>query len=73
MPVLRAHNLPRLKTLLGKERRFFATVTDEERTWQTRSVRSVAQCVEWNENVDAWYEISYFGSYIHTSEPPAGL
>jgi hypothetical protein len=51
-PVLRAHNLPRLKTFLGRKRRFYATVTDEERTWKTRPVRSVAQRVEWNEAVN---------------------
>jgi hypothetical protein len=28
------------------------TLTDGEKTWQTRSVWSVAQRVEWNESVD---------------------
>jgi hypothetical protein len=51
--VLRAWNLPHLGALLGKERRFFATVTDGERTWRSRPVRSVAQCAEWNEDVEA--------------------
>jgi hypothetical protein len=53
LPVLRAQNLPRLKTLLGwKKPRFYATVIYGGRTWQTRSVRGVAQRVEWNENID---------------------
>jgi hypothetical protein len=51
--VLRASNLPHLSALLGKERRFFATVTDGKRTWRSRPVRSVAQCAEWNEDVEA--------------------
>ncbi|KAH9960961.1 hypothetical protein BGW80DRAFT_922078 [Lactifluus volemus] len=52
--VLRAHNLPRLKTLLGKKRQYHVTVTYEERTWESRPVRSVAQRVEWNEVVDTF-------------------
>jgi hypothetical protein len=63
-PVLRAHNLPRLKTLLGKKRQFYVTVTYGESAKRTRSVRSVAQRVEWNEAVDALCEISYSNSYI---------
>ncbi|KAH9956321.1 hypothetical protein BGW80DRAFT_267342 [Lactifluus volemus] len=52
--VLRAQDLPRLKTFLGKKRRFHVTVTYGERTWESRSVRSVAQRVEWNDIVDAF-------------------
>jgi hypothetical protein len=58
MPVLRAQNLPRLKTL-GK---FYATVTDSARTWQTRSVQSVGNRAEWNENLDTLWVIPYFDS-----------
>jgi hypothetical protein len=50
--VLKAHNLPRLKSLLGKDKRFYVTVTYKERIWKTRPVRSATQRVEWNEKVD---------------------
>jgi hypothetical protein len=53
LSILRAHNIPRLKSFLGENRRFYATVTHGERTWRSRPVRRVAQRVEWNENVDA--------------------
>jgi hypothetical protein len=53
LSVLRAHNLPHLKSLPGKERRFYVTVTSGEKKWQTRSMQSVDQHVEWNEKVDA--------------------
>ncbi|KAH9953284.1 hypothetical protein BGW80DRAFT_1451619, partial [Lactifluus volemus] len=52
--VLKAHNLPRIKTPLGRKRQFYVTVADGQRTWQTRSVRSVGQRVEWNENIEAF-------------------
>jgi hypothetical protein len=50
--VLRAHNIPRLKTILGESSRFYATVTYGENTWQSQPVRKVSQRVEWNESVD---------------------
>ena len=51
--VLRAHNLPLLKNFVGKQRQFYVAVTYAARTWRTRSMRSVGQGVEWNENIDA--------------------
>jgi hypothetical protein len=51
-PVLRAYNLPRVKTFFGKGAQFYATVTYGERTWRTRSARRVAQIVEWNESFE---------------------
>jgi hypothetical protein len=51
--VLRAHNLPRLKTLFGKKRRFYVTVTDGMITKKTTAVRSVEQAVEWDEKLNA--------------------
>jgi hypothetical protein len=65
MPVLGVQNLPRLKTL-GRNRRFYATVTDGARTWRTRFVRSVGNRVEWNESVDTWV-LSYFYVYLRLS------
>ena len=59
LSVLRAHNLPHLKTFLGKQRLFYATVTYGERTWRTQSARSVAQRVEWNESLEMSGAISY--------------
>jgi hypothetical protein len=67
--VLRAHNLPRLKGLLGKDKRFYATVTYRERIWQTRSVRSAAHSVEWNENVDTLWEMFYLYFHIQLTLP----
>jgi hypothetical protein len=67
--VLRAHNIPRLKTLLGEKKRFYATVTYGERKWQSRPVRGVANRVEWNENIDTLWEMSNFYSYVQTEYP----
>jgi hypothetical protein len=50
--VLWAHNLPRLKTLFGKKRRFYVTVTDGMITKKTTTVRSVEQAVEWDEKLN---------------------
>jgi hypothetical protein len=58
LSVLRAKNLPRLKTFLRKKRKFYATIIYRETTTRTRSVRSMGQCVEWNERMDALWEIS---------------
>jgi hypothetical protein len=66
MPVLRAQNLPRLKTL-GRKRSFYVTVTDGARTWQTRSVQSVGNRVEWDENLDTLWVMSYFYFYLRLS------
>ncbi|KAF8815814.1 WD40 repeat-like protein [Phlegmacium glaucopus] len=52
--VLRAHKLPRLKTLWGKKRRFYVTVTDGTITKKTASIGIVEQAVEWNERLDAF-------------------
>jgi hypothetical protein len=65
MSVLRAQNLPRLK-ILGRNASFYATVTDGARTWQTRSVQSVGNRVEWNESVDTWV-LSYLYVYLRLS------
>ncbi len=51
--VLRAHELPRLNTLFGKERRFYVTVTDGTTARKTTLIRGVEQAVEWNEKLDA--------------------
>ncbi|KAF8812682.1 hypothetical protein BYT27DRAFT_7182387, partial [Phlegmacium glaucopus] len=53
--VLRTHELPRLKTLCGKKRRFYVTVTDGTITKKTTAIRSVKEAVEWNERLDALY------------------
>jgi hypothetical protein len=53
LSVLRAHNLPRSKSVLGKERRFYVTVSDGVKSWKTRFVRSMRERVEWNQNVGA--------------------
>ena len=66
MPVLRAQNLPSLKKL-GRNRSFYATVTSGARTWQTRSVQSVGDRVEWNENVDTLWVLPYFYIYLRLS------
>ena len=50
--VLRAHKLPRLETLLGKERRFYVTVTDGTTARKTTAIQSVEQAVEWNEKLN---------------------
>jgi len=50
--VLRAHKLPRLKTLLGKERRFYVTATDGTTARKTTAIQSIEQAVEWNEKLD---------------------
>jgi Ser/Thr protein kinase RdoA (MazF antagonist) len=52
LSVLRAHNLPAPNALSANEGRFYVTVTSGEKTWQTRSLQSVDQHVEWNEKVD---------------------
>ncbi|KAF8812687.1 WD40 repeat-like protein [Phlegmacium glaucopus] len=52
--VLRTHKLPRLKTLWGKKRHFYVTVTDGTITKKTTAIRSVEQAVEWNERLDAF-------------------
>ncbi|KAF8967045.1 hypothetical protein BDZ97DRAFT_1916998 [Flammula alnicola] len=51
--VLRAHRLPRLKTLFGKKRRFYVTVTDGTIAKKTEAIRSVEQAMQWNEKLDA--------------------
>ena len=51
--VHRAHGLPRLKTLFGKKRRFYVTVTSGTIARKTTAVRSVGQAVEWNKKLDA--------------------
>jgi hypothetical protein len=53
LKVHRAYNLPLLKALRWKQKRFYVTVAYGERTWRTRPVRSVTQRVEWNEDLDA--------------------
>jgi hypothetical protein len=53
LPVLRAHNLPHIKTISRKESRFYVTVISGARTWHTRAVQSMGNHVEWNEEVDA--------------------
>jgi hypothetical protein len=53
LPVLRAQNLPHIKTISRKESRFYVTVIAGARTWHTRAVRSIRNHVEWNEEVDA--------------------
>jgi hypothetical protein len=65
MSVLRAQSLPRLKTL-GRNASFYVTVTDGARIWQTRSVQSVGNRVEWNESVDTWV-LSYLYVYLRLS------
>jgi hypothetical protein len=51
--VLRAHGLPRLKTLFGKKRRFYVTATNGTIAKKTTAIRSVGQAVEWNQKLDA--------------------
>lgn len=58
MPVLRAQNLPHLRTLC-RNTSFYANVTDGARTWQTRPVQSVGNRAEWNENLDTLWVMSY--------------
>ena len=53
LTVLRAHSLPRLKTLFGKKRRFYVTVINGTIAKQTSAIRSVEQAVEWNEKLGA--------------------
>jgi len=52
--VLRAQKLPRLKTLFGKKRRFYVTVTDGTIAKKTTAIRSVEQAVEWDEKLDVF-------------------
>ncbi|KAF8879999.1 quinon protein alcohol dehydrogenase-like superfamily [Gymnopilus junonius] len=52
--VLRAHNLPRLKTMWGKKRPYYVSVTDGTTTRKTKPSPSVEQSVEWNEKLAAF-------------------
>ena len=51
LQVLRARNLPRLKTNFGRKREFYVTVTDGTTAKNTTAIRSVEQAVEWNEKL----------------------
>ena len=53
LSVLRAQKLPRLKTLLGKKRRFYVAVTHGTIVKKTTAIRSVEQAVKWDEKLDA--------------------
>jgi hypothetical protein len=53
LPVVRADNLPRLKTLLWRKGKFYVTVTYGAITRRTRSVQRMENHVEWNEILDA--------------------
>ncbi|PPQ94613.1 hypothetical protein CVT25_011427 [Psilocybe cyanescens] len=53
--VLRANDLPLLKNKWGKERRFYATITDGARTKKSKSVHSRGQSVAWNEKLDGFF------------------
>jgi hypothetical protein len=70
MPVLGVQNLPRFKTF-GRNRHFYATVTDGARTWRTRFMQSVGNHVEWNESLYTW-ALSYF-YVLFTTDSPAVL
>ena len=52
LSVLRAQKLPRLKTLSGKKRQFYVTVTDGTIVKKTTAIRSVEQAVKWDEKLD---------------------
>jgi hypothetical protein len=68
MPVLRAHNIPRLKTVLGLRTKFYATVTYGATTRQTRSLqREGNNHVAWNENIDVLWENLIFLFYLQLS------
>ena len=51
LQVLRARNLPRLKTQFGRKREFYVTVTDGTTAKNTTAIRSVKEAVEWNEKL----------------------
>ncbi|KIM45626.1 hypothetical protein M413DRAFT_344802 [Hebeloma cylindrosporum] len=52
--VLRACKLPPLKTLSGKPRQFYVSVTDGTITKKTTAIRSVDQTVQWDEKLDGF-------------------
>ena len=54
--VLRAHKLPHLETLLGKERQFYVTVTDGITARKTTAIQSVEQAMEWNEKLNPLWD-----------------
>jgi hypothetical protein len=53
LQVLRARNLPRLKTKFRRKRKFYVTVTDGTTAKNTTTTRSVKEAVEWNEKLGA--------------------
>jgi hypothetical protein len=73
--VLRAHIPSHLESDLQKGSRihvtvkFYVTVTHGSKTWKSKSKQSSEQVVEWNERVDALWEISYF--VLLSTESPA--
>jgi hypothetical protein len=72
LSVLGVHNLPHLETLPGIERQYYVTVTNGKGTRKTRYIRSTGQRVDWNENLDALWEMSYF-HFLSLTESPIGL
>jgi hypothetical protein len=53
LPVVRADNLPSLKTLLWRKGKFYVTVSYGATTMRTRSVQRMENHVEWDEILDA--------------------
>jgi len=57
-PVLRAHDLSRRIFPFSKKRRFYVTLTDGSTIKQTAAVQSAERAVEWNEELDALWDIA---------------
>ena len=53
LSVLWAKGLPRLKTLLRRQRRFYVTVTNGTIVKKTTVIRSMGQAVAWDKKFDA--------------------
>ena len=58
MSVLRARNVPHIKTVFGGKRKYFVTIAHQattkkaKQTKQTKSVQIEAQTAEWNQTLD---------------------
>ena len=59
LSVLRARNVPNIKTRFGGKRKYFVTVAHQatkrkaKKTKKTKSVQIEEQAVEWNQTLDA--------------------
>ena len=57
--VVRAHNLPQIERWLRLKRSFFVTVSDQATTRKSASAWIDGETVEWNEKLDALWDIPY--------------